>query len=104
MDLGSTAEEIAGAHYVSVDTLDRRLRENTGCSFAELKKQCCGTSKIKLRNNQFKMSEKSAAMAIWLGKQWIGQLDVPREIEEFNGNLSELLTLMKNMKQVPETE
>lgn len=31
--------------------------------------------KIKLRRNQLKLSEKSAAMAIWLGKQYLGQKD-----------------------------
>ena len=33
--------------------------------------------KIKLRRNQFKLSEKSAAMAIWLGKQYLNQKEDP---------------------------
>lgn len=32
--------------------------------------------KIKLRRNQLKLSEKSAAMAIWLGKQYLGQCEM----------------------------
>lgn len=31
--------------------------------------------KIKLRQNQLKLSEKNAAMAIFLGKNWLGQRD-----------------------------
>lgn len=31
--------------------------------------------KISLRKNQLKLSEKSAAMAIFLGKQYLGQRD-----------------------------
>ena len=31
--------------------------------------------KIKLRRNQFKLSEKNAAMAIFLGKNYLGQKD-----------------------------
>lgn len=79
MDLGGTAEEIAGSFRVSVDTLDRRLREEVGLSFAELKEKACGAAKLKLRNNQFKLSEKNATMAIWLGKMWLGQLDPDKQ-------------------------
>lgn len=38
--------------------------------------------KIKLRRNQIKLSEKSASMAIWLGKQLLGQVENPNEIKE----------------------
>jgi hypothetical protein len=41
-ELQATAEEIAGAFRVSVDTLDRRLREAFGMGFAELKKGAMG--------------------------------------------------------------
>lgn len=33
--------------------------------------------KIQLRKNQLDLSKKSAAMAIWLGKQYLGQKDQP---------------------------
>lgn len=93
MNLGSTQEEIAGAQHVSVDTLSRRLKEQTGHTFAELKEKCCGTAKIKLRNNQFKLSEKNASMAIWLGKVWLGQKDVEesKNKEEILENLSSFI-------------
>lgn len=35
--------------------------------------------KIQLRKNQLDLSKKSAAMAIWLGKQYLGQRDQPEE-------------------------
>jgi len=98
MDLGATQEEIAGAHYVSVDTLKRRLFEVTGETFAQIKEKTCGNAKIKLRNNQYRMSENNATMAIWLGKQWLGQRDLPIEIQEFNGKLAELLEMLSNMQ------
>ncbi len=72
-ELQASAEEIAGAFRVSVDTLDRRLREAFGMGFAELKKRCNGLHKVTLRRYQFQQSEKSATMAIWLGKIWLGQ-------------------------------
>lgn len=104
MDLGATAQEIAGAHHVSVDTLDRRLKEELGLPFAELKKKCCGASKIKLRNNQFKLSEKNASMGIWLGKQWLGQRDLLREVEEFSSKIELFLDSLKKMERVTEGE
>lgn len=75
MDLGGTAEEIAGSFHVSTDTLNRRLIEITNLSFAQLKEKSCGSAKLKLRNNQFKLSEHNASMGIWLGKIWLGQSD-----------------------------
>ena len=39
-EMQATAEEIAGSFRVSVDTLDRRLREAFGMGFAELRKRC----------------------------------------------------------------
>ena len=75
MDLDATEEEIAGSFHVSVDTLNTRLKEKTGLSFSELKKKVCGQAKINVRSYQYTMAKKSATMAIWLGKQWLGQTD-----------------------------
>lgn len=75
MDLQATAEEIAGSFNISADTLDRRLHREYNAGFAELRKQCTGSAKLSLRRYQFRLAEKNAAMAIWLGKQWLGQTD-----------------------------
>ncbi len=72
-ELQATAEEIAGAFRVSVDTLNRRLREAFGMGFAELRKRCNGLHKLSLRRYQFQQAERNATMAIWLGKIWLGQ-------------------------------
>lgn len=73
MDLGATEAEIAGAFRVGVNTLSRRLHEELGMGFAELKEKLCGAVKIKLRHNQINLSASNASMAIWLGKQWLDQ-------------------------------
>lgn len=97
--LQATAEEIAGAFRISNETLNNRLREEFGCNFLDLKKQLGNGSdgKLKLRMNQFKMSETNASMAIWLGKQYLGQTDKPASEGEFNGSLSELLSLLNRL-------
>lgn len=73
IELQATAEEVAGAFRVSSDTLDRRLREAFGMGFAELRKRCNGLHKLSLRRYQFQQAQRSATMAIWLGKIWLGQ-------------------------------
>ena len=37
------------------------------------RKRCNGLHKLSLRRYQFQQAERSAAMAIWLGKVWLGQ-------------------------------
>jgi AraC-like DNA-binding protein len=69
----ATAEEIAGSFRVSVNTLYRAIKEAYGMTFEELKKRCHGEHKLCLRRYQYKQAEKSATMAIWLGKIWLGQ-------------------------------
>lgn len=61
---------------VHPDTLSRWCLRTYGMSFKEYKdKNSLMPLKIKLRQNQLKLSEKSAAMAIFLGKQYLGQTD-----------------------------
>lgn len=107
MDLGATAEEIAGCFHISVDTLVNRLVEKTGLNFSELRERICGASKIKLRRNQFNLSETNSSMAIWLGKVWLGQKEevtnenVALEIIRLI-NSGDILTLKKNLAQKKE--
>lgn len=60
----------------NVDTLSRWCKREFHQSFQEYFKQNSGRARnIKLRQNQLKLSEKSAAMAIFLGKNYLGQKD-----------------------------
>lgn len=92
----ASCQEIAASFHVSTDTLVRRIKENFGMTFAELKERCDSPAKLSLRRFQFKLAEKNATMAIWLGKQWLGQRDNERieeteakkAFEEFNRIMS----------------
>ena len=44
-------------------------------NFSEVFKEKRGLGKVSLRRNQWRLAEKSATMAIWLGKQYLGQKD-----------------------------
>ena len=75
-----TAAECAGVLNVSEDTLDRRLKEETGEGFAEFYKKHSVDGKVSLRRAQFKAATEqlNPTMLIWLGKQMLGQKDVSR--------------------------
>jgi AraC-like DNA-binding protein len=83
-----TEEEIAGVLGFSVDTLQRRCNEEYGTTFAEVYKTFSAAGKASLRRTQFKLAEKSASMAIWLGKQYLGQRDVVETVDVTDDNLA----------------
>ena len=70
-----TLQEIASWFKCSEDTIERWCKRELKCSFADAFKTWSADGKISLRRTQFKMAETSCAMAIWLGKQYLGQLD-----------------------------
>ena len=73
--LQCTLEEICGFLSVTDKTLDSWCKRTYGESFSEVFRKKRGTGKISLRRAQFRLAEKSAAMAIWLGKQYLNQKD-----------------------------
>lgn len=70
-----TGEEIAGVLGVNYDTLLARIKEKGFASFSDWFKKHSASGKMSLRRRQFKMSETNPTMAIWLGKQYLGQKD-----------------------------
>lgn len=75
-----TEEEISGWFKCSVDTLNRWCKKEYNETFAEAYKKYAANGKTSLRRYQFKLAQTNASMAIWLGKQYLGQ----RELKEFD--------------------
>lgn len=73
--LQCTLEEICGWFDVTDKTLNSWCKRIYHASFSDVFKQKRGAGKISLRRSQWRLAEKSAAMAIWLGKQYLGQRD-----------------------------
>lgn len=73
--LQCTLSEIAGFFDCSEDTVERWCKRELKASFAETYKKHSAGGKISLRRAQFKLAEKNASMAIWLGKQYLNQTD-----------------------------
>lgn len=64
-----TQEEIAAFLGCSVDTLQR---DETFCGLYKTGRE---TGKMSLRRMQWKLAERNTSMAIFLGKQYLGQRD-----------------------------
>lgn len=94
-----TEEEIAGFFDCSVDTIERWCKRIYKKSFAEIYKKYCVAGKISIRRNQLKLSEKYPVMAIWLGKQYLGQKDNPVEVEHTVSPIDEITKLIFERQQ-----
>lgn len=70
-----TLDEIAYWFRCSPDTIERWCKRELNCGFAETYKKYSVGGKISLRRAQFRMAETNATMAIWLGKQYLGQTE-----------------------------
>lgn len=70
-----TLEEICDILGITDKTLNSWCKETYGTTFSEVfaKKRALG--KMSLRRAQFRLAEKNAAMAIWLGKNYLDQTD-----------------------------
>ena len=95
-----TEEEIAGCFRCSVDTIERWCKKNYKKTFAEIYKTYSASGKMSLRRTQFRMAEHSPAMAIWLGKQYLGQADKLEQTldEQSEDILNEIAEEIKKVK------
>ncbi len=81
--LQCTKEEICGWFDVTDKTLEAWCKRTYCKGFSEIFREKRGAGKISLRRMQFQLAKKSAAMAIFLGKNYLGQTDRPiSEIED----------------------
>jgi hypothetical protein len=70
-----TLVEIAGFFDCSEDTIENRIKEEFDGTFSETYKRFSSEGKISLRRTQFTLAKKNTVMAIFLGKQYLGQTD-----------------------------
>jgi hypothetical protein len=71
-----TGEECAAILGIDYDTLNRALKRDGNKGFAEYFKQKGASGKMSLRRKQFDHAMSgNSTMLIWLGKQWLNQVD-----------------------------
>lgn len=66
--------------------------------FQEAYKKGLENGKQDLRRKQWRLADRSAAMAIWLGKQYLGQKDIP------DGESFPAVTIVLKPKQLAESD
>ena len=98
--LQCTLEEMTSLFECSDDTINNWCKRTYKQNFSGVYKKYSAGGKISLRRNQLKLSERSAAMAIFLGKQYLGQRDVVEDTGDKarDGVLPELLGYLKDDK------
>jgi hypothetical protein len=104
--IGCGAEEICwffrddSGKPTNIDTLSRWCVREFGMTFQEYRRQNGAMAlKIRLRNAQIKLAEHSAAMAIFLGKNYLGQTDEPTVAQSNNELLESLLDLERGAQK-----
>ena len=75
----------------SEDTIERWCKREYGEKFADISAKKRSLGKIGLRRAQFDLAKRSASMAIWLGKQYLGQTDEPDNTDAADDPLLQLL-------------
>lgn len=74
-----TQSEIASMMKIHIDTLRDRAVVHYGDEYSNIYKKLSESGKCSLRRNQFVLSKTNASLAIWLGKQWLGQRDIQED-------------------------
>ena len=88
-----TQSEICAVLDADWNTITRWCKRTYKVTFAEAQKKYSENGKAGLRRTQLKMAEKSAAMAIWCGKQYLGQVDHDRnQTESINQAARDLIS------------
>jgi hypothetical protein len=74
-EIQCTEAEIAHVLNVGESKILEWCKETYGETFQESFKRFANSGKMSLRRWQMKMAQTNATMAIWLGKQYLGQSD-----------------------------
>lgn len=96
----ASVHEIESVLQIDHKTINRLCKEYYKLDYSQAYKKFSVTGRISLRRMQFKLAEKSAAMAIFLGKNILGQSDFPENgnndevVEKANGQIQALADLI----------
>ena len=93
VEIQCTAEECAAILGVSVDTIDRRLKDADYSGFADFYKKHSEVGKKSLRRAQWEVAtlDRNPTMLVWLGKQVLNQKDKQEVEHNISDDLAALL-------------
>ncbi len=96
-NIQATEEEISDVIQHSANTLLRHCKKKYNITFGEFIKKHGSKGKCSLRRSQFKQAKKNPAMAIWLGKQWLGQKD--KQEVEHSGEIKTFIDYVREINK-----
>ena len=77
-EIHCTGEEQASILGVDYDTLNAACKRDKGIGFSDYFKQKSSGGKMSLRRRQYTSAmDGNTTMLVWLGKNWLGQSDMP---------------------------
>lgn len=100
MKIQCTKEEICAVLMVSENTLLNWVKENyDGATFCAVFSSFKAVGRASLRRIQYDQAEKNPRMAIWLGKQYLGQRDTDRDKPQDDDPIDEFINAVLNVKK-----
>lgn len=100
--LQCTKIEICAWFDIADKTLERWCSRVYGMTFSEIFAIKRSIGKVSLRRTQWQLAEKSVPMAIFLGKNYLGQTD-RAEVEDTTA-LDKLDAILKSMKETADAD
>ena len=97
--LQCTILEVCCFFDVDESTLERWCKKTYGTTFSKVFEVKRGTGKISLRRSQWRLAEKNTAMAIFLGKNYLGQKDTA-DVEFNPESLKKAAELLSGVQSV----
>ena len=97
-----TQSEIASVLKVSVDTLIDKVEKKYEDRFSSVYKMLSEDGKASLRRTQLKLCQRNASMAIWLGKQYLGQKDTEQPIAVTSEAFDKYSEMMQRLADIQE--
>lgn len=85
-----TLDEIAAICGCSIDTIENWCKREYGKLFSDVYKMYSSVGNKSLRRWQYEMAQSSVPMAIFLGKNWLGQTD---KVETTQNDVEDLSVL-----------
>lgn len=102
--LQCTEVEIAAFFNCSIDAIQDFCKREYGTTFADTLNKYGSVGKISLRRSQFKLAERSATMAIFLGKQYLDQKDITYTSDIDENVINEVEEMVFNVDEKPSSE
>lgn len=97
--LQCTQDEICSILRLDNETLKRKVENCYSGDYPDVYRQFSSNGKCSLRRNQFILSKTNASIAIWLGKNWLGQKDSSQENAVTPEMAAQFVAYMDALKQ-----